>query len=60
MSKRLTAFEQELTEQHREIHRDTKTLIREVAFLQGSLGARPRSQENDPDGVAEDADQYPQ
>ena len=48
--------EMRLTEQYRETNRDTKTLIRDVAFLQGSLGIAPRRQESDTDGAAEAAD----
>ena len=45
-----------LTEQYRETNRDTKLLIRDVAFLQGSLGIAPRRQDSDTDGSAEAAD----
>ena len=48
--------EERLTEQYRETNRDTKLLIRDVAFLQGSLGIAPRRQDSDTDGAAEAAD----
>ena len=55
-SRQIRTFEQRLTEQYRETNRDTKTLIRDVAFLQGSLGIAPGRQESDTDGKAETAD----
>ena len=55
-SRQIRTSEQRLTEQYRETNRDTKTLIRDVAFLQGSVGIAPGRQESDTDGKAETAD----
>ena len=56
LSRQIRTSEQRLTEQYRETNRDTKTLIRDVAFLQGSVGIAPGRQESDTDGKAETAD----
>ena len=56
LTEQIKMTEMRLTEQYRETNRDTKTLIRDVAFLQGSLGIAPRRQESDTDGAAEAAD----
>ena len=41
-SNQINTYEQTLTEQYRETNRDTKTLIRDMAFLQVSLDIAPR------------------
>lgn len=56
LSEQIQATERRFTEQHSETNRDTKTLIRDVAFLQGGLGIAPRRQDSDTDGTAEAAD----
>ena len=56
LTEQIKGVEQRLTEQYRETNRDTKTLIREVSFLQGHLGISPRGRESDTDATAEAAD----
>ena len=55
LTEQIKGVEQRLTEQYRETNRDTKTLIREVSFLQGHLGIPPRGRESDTDATAEAA-----
>ena len=55
LGEQLKASEQRLTEQYREVNRDTKTLIREMGFIQGSLGIAPRRRDSDADEAGEAA-----
>ena len=52
LNEQIGGIERRLTKQYRETNRDTKTLIRDVGFLQGSLGVARRRQESDPDAEA--------
>ena len=56
LTERIEKTEQGLTERIQGVERDTKTLIGDVGYLQGSMGIAPRRSESDSGEAAEPTD----